>query len=75
MTDREKLIEPVKDSLKKNIGKSCNLAENIADYLLANGISVPRHHPNIIWRKYTAEDLKRDTLNEALRNLQEDGLI
>ena len=41
MTDREKLIELTQISLNENIGKSCRLAENIADYLLANGVIVP----------------------------------
>ena len=38
---RDRLIEFVKDSLKRHIGKSCNLAENITDDLLANGVIVP----------------------------------
>ena len=37
---RDRLIELVKDSLNKNIGKSCLLAENIADDLLENNIVV-----------------------------------
>ena len=37
---RDKLIKLIKDSLKKNIGKSCLLAKNIADYLLENGVIV-----------------------------------
>ena len=36
MTNRDRLIEIVKDSLKRNIGKSCNLAENIVDDIIAN---------------------------------------
>lgn len=35
---REKLIAIIKDSLFKHIDKSCNLAENIADDLLENGV-------------------------------------
>ena len=38
---RERLIESVKNSLNKHIGKSCLLAENIADDLLENGVIVP----------------------------------
>lgn len=34
---RERLIAIIKNSLFKHIDKSCNLAENIADDLLANG--------------------------------------
>ena len=34
---RERLIELIKDSLNRHIGKSCLLAENIADELLADG--------------------------------------
>lgn len=37
---REKLIELIKSSLMKHIGKSCKLAENIADDLLQNGVVV-----------------------------------
>ena len=42
MTDRERLINVVKDSLTRNIGKSCKLAENIVDDILANGVIVPQ---------------------------------
>lgn len=35
---RDKLIEKIKDSLNKHIGKSCLLAENIADDLLQEGV-------------------------------------
>lgn len=38
---RERLISLIKDSLFKHIDKSCNLAENIADDLLENGVVVP----------------------------------
>lgn len=41
MTDREKLIEIIKDSLMRHIGKSCCLAENITNDLLANDVIVP----------------------------------
>ena len=36
MTNRDRLIEIVKDSLMRNIGKSCNLAENIVDDIITN---------------------------------------
>lgn len=36
MIDRDKLIEIVKDSLMKYIGKSCNLAENIVDDIIVS---------------------------------------
>lgn len=38
---RERLIKFIKNSLIKHIDKSCLLAENIADDLLADGIIVP----------------------------------
>ena len=41
MTEREQLIELVKESLMKHIDKSCALAENIAEDLLDNGVIVP----------------------------------
>ena len=37
---RERLVEFIKESLNKHIGKSCLLAENIADDLIANGVVV-----------------------------------
>lgn len=40
-SERKRLVELIKDSLNKHIGKSCLLAENIASDLLANGIVVP----------------------------------
>ena len=46
---RERLIELIKDSLNKHIGKSCLLAENITDDLLANGVDVPVKNPKIVW--------------------------
>lgn len=41
MTERERLIEIVRNSLKKNIGKSCKLAENIVDDVIGAGVIVP----------------------------------
>ena len=38
---RDRLIELTKASLIRHIDKSCKLAENIADDLLANGVIVP----------------------------------
>ena len=38
---RDRLIELIKDSLKKHVGKSCLLAENITDDLLESGVIVP----------------------------------
>ena len=38
---RERLIPIVLDSLMKHIDKSCNLAENIVDDLIANGVILP----------------------------------
>lgn len=40
-SERKRLVELIKDSLNKHIGKSCLLAENIASDLLDNGIVVP----------------------------------
>lgn len=37
--ERDRLIEIVKSSLMKHIGKSCNLAENIVDDLLTEGLT------------------------------------
>ena len=38
---RDRLIVLVKESLMKHIDKSCLLAENIVDDLMANGVIVP----------------------------------
>jgi hypothetical protein len=38
MTERERLIELLKGGLMEHIGKSCNLAENLAAHLLDNGV-------------------------------------
>ena len=41
MTDYEKLVALIDQSLKRHIDKSCKLAENIASDLLAGGVIVP----------------------------------
>lgn len=41
MTDYEKLVELIDQSLKRHIDKSCKLAENIASDLMAGGVIVP----------------------------------
>lgn len=38
---KDRLIEIIKSSLMKHIDKSCKLAENITDDLLANGVILP----------------------------------
>ena len=40
-SDRDRLKEIVKDSLMRHIDKTCLLAENITNDLLANGVIVP----------------------------------
>ena len=40
MDVREKLVKLIFDSLCRHIDKSCKLAENIADDLIANGVTV-----------------------------------
>ena len=40
MDIREKLVELIFDSLCRHIDKSCKLAENIADDLINNGVTV-----------------------------------
>ena len=40
MNVREKLVELIFDSLCRHIDKSCKLAENIADDLISNGVTV-----------------------------------
>ena len=43
MDVREKLVELLFASLCRHIHKSCKLAENIADDLIANGVTVQKH--------------------------------
>ena len=40
MDIREKLVDLIFDSLCRHIDKSCKLAENIADHLISNGVTV-----------------------------------
>ena len=40
MDVREKMVELIFDSLCRHIDKSCKLAENIADDLISNGVTV-----------------------------------
>ena len=40
MDVREKLVELIFDSLCRHVDKSCKLAENIADDLISNGVTV-----------------------------------
>ena len=48
---RERLIAIIKGSLFRHIDKSCNLAENIADDLLENGVVVPPCKVgDVVWR-------------------------
>ena len=45
MDVREKLVELLFSSLCRHIDKSCKLAENIADDLIANGVTVQEWIP------------------------------
>ena len=45
MDVREKLVELIFDSLCRHIDKSCKLAENIADDLISNGVTVQEWIP------------------------------
>lgn len=60
---RDKLIKLIKDSLNKHIGKSCLLAENIVDDLLANGVIVPPCKVgDIVYKVYDIESVHRQIL-------------
>lgn len=41
MTERERLVELLNNSLTGSVGLSSLLSESIADYLLANGVIIP----------------------------------
>ena len=45
MDVREKMVELIFDSLCRHIDKSCKLAENIADDLISNGVTVQEWIP------------------------------
>lgn len=62
---RDRLIELVKKSLIKHIDKTCMLAENITDDLLANGVIVP---PKVIGEKvwYVCDGQVQFTLIEGV---------
>ena len=45
MDVREKMVELIFDSLCRHIDKSCKLAENIADDLISNGVTVQQWIP------------------------------
>ena len=45
MDVREKLVDMIFDSLCRHIDKSCKLAENIADDLISNGVTVQEWIP------------------------------
>ena len=45
MDVREKLVDMIFDSLCRHIDKSCKLAENIADDLISNGLTVQEWIP------------------------------
>lgn len=46
MTDRERLIELIRKAKKNTKGASCDLEREMlfADYLLANGVMLPKHN-------------------------------
>ena len=56
MDVREKLLDMIFDSLCRHIDKSCKLAENIADDLIANGVTV--QECKLGDKIYQADDLR-----------------
>lgn len=52
MDMKEKLVELISESLQRHIGKSCNLAENIADDLIADGVTVQDGKDNNVPTKW-----------------------
>lgn len=57
MTERERLIVLLNNSLTGSVGLSSLLSESIADYLLVNGVIVPPEYAKIV-RCSECENLK-----------------
>lgn len=71
---RDRLISLIKDSLFKHIDKSCNLAENIADDLLENGVVVPPCKVgDVVYRIYTRAWIGEDVVREVV--VSENGVF
>ena len=71
---REKLIEIIKKSLFENINYSCNLAENIADDLIADGVIVPPCKVgDTVYRIYTRSWIGEDVVREVV--VSENGVF
>ena len=67
MDVREKLVELIFDSLCRHIDKSCKLAENIADDLLSNGVTVQEWIS--VEDRLPEDDLPKDTKKKMIRCL------
>lgn len=64
---REKLIELLFKSLCKHIHKSCKLAENIADDLIANGVTIQKWIP--VTERLPEDDLPKDSNRKSIKVL------
>ena len=67
MDVREKLVELIFDSLCHHIDKSCKLAENIADDLLSNGVTMQEWIS--VDDRLPEADLPKDTKKKMIRCL------
>ena len=72
MNDRERLIELIKNSLKKNIGKSCQLAENIADDLLEHGVTVPPYKIGVMVYFIFNDEITFSAINRIVAEIKND---
>ena len=67
MIERERLIRLLNNSLTGSVGLSSMLSENIADYLLANGVIVP---PCSVKDEFMQESKLETEENPLLKNIE-----
>ena len=69
----KRLVELIKESLNKHIGKSCLLAENIADDLIANGVIVLSEADVVAYKKENT--ITPECITQALELLKSHAVI
>ena len=67
MTDRERMIDIVNNSLARNIDKSCNLAKNIVDDLINEGIiQLPCKVGDKVYELTTSEEIEQRKVKDII---------
>ena len=67
MTERERLIRLLNNSLTGSVGLSSMLSENIADYLLANGVIVSPYEIKDTACAITKDEFMQELSNELVQ--------